>query len=233
MRYADFELLARRLWREVPREFLDGVSGLEVSRKTLPHPARADVYTMGECVPLPTEGGELVGSVQSQVILYYGSFAALARDEADFDWREQTWETLTHELRHHLEWRARAPDLERFDWAAEQNFARSDGEPFDPGFHLFGEPVAEGVFRLDDDYFLDRPVGSIPAEVGISWHGVTYRVAVPAGLTLPAFLVVEEIEDPPPGELVLVLRRGGRLADLFRRPAPPTRAVVAARPLER
>lgn len=233
MRYADFEALARRLWREVPSEFLEGVSGLEVSRKTLPHPARADVYTMGECVPLPGEAGEVAGSVQSEVILYFGSFAALARDDGDFDWREEAWETITHELRHHLEWRARAPDLERFDWAAEHNFARSDGEPFDPDFHLSGELVAEGVYRLDDDYFIDRPVRGVPTWAELAWHGRSYTVAVPEGLTLPAFLVVEAIEEPPPGELVLVLRPAASLATLFRRPAPPTRAVVVARPVER
>ena len=74
----------------------------------------------------------------------------------DFDWRQEAWETLTHELRHHLEWRARAPDLEEFDWAAEQNFARQDGEPFDPLFYRSGEKVAEGVYRLDDDFFLEH-----------------------------------------------------------------------------
>ncbi len=232
MRYADFEALARRLWREVPSEFLEGVTGLEVSRKTLPHPARGDVYTMGECVPLPSEGGEVAGSVQSQVILYYGSFAALARDDADFDWREQAWETITHELRHHLEWRAQAPDLERFDWAAEQNFARSDGEPFDPTFHLCGELVADGVYRLDDDYFIDHPVRGVCARTELAWHGRSYTVVVPEGLSLPAFLVVEGIEHPPPGDVVLVLRRAASLATLFRRPAPPARAVVVARPVE-
>jgi hypothetical protein len=228
MRYTDFEALALRLWAEVPGEFLEGVAGLEVSRKTLPHPLRADVYTLGECVPLPGEGP--VVAVQSQVILYYGSFAALARDAEDFDWRHEAWETLTHELRHHLEWRARAPDLERFDWAAEQNFARGDGEPFDPDFYLHGEPVVSGVFRLDDDYFLDHPVATLPAELQFEWHGTRYAIPVPAGTTLPAFLTVEEVVEPPPGELVVVLRRRRRLADLFRRRPAPVRVVVAARP---
>lgn len=230
MRYADFEALALRLWAQVPREFLEGVAGLEVSRKTLPHPVRADVYTLGECVPLPTEAGEMAGTVQSQVILYYGSFSALARDLDDFDWREEAWETITHELRHHLEWRARAPDLEQFDWAAEQNFARSDGDPFDAEFYLQGEPVAEGVFRLDDDYFLDHPVGTVPPQVEFTWHGLRYTIPVPAGTTLPAFLIVEEVEEPPPGELVVVLRQEQRFSDLFRRRIAPVQMPVVARP---
>ncbi len=73
-----------------------------------------------------------------------------------FDWREEAWETLTHELRHHLEWRARAPALEAFDRAVEQNFARQDGEPFDPLFYLDGEPAGESAYRVEDDVFLDR-----------------------------------------------------------------------------
>lgn len=230
MRYADFEALALRLWAEVPEEFLEGVAGLEVSRKALPHPIRADVYTLGECVPLPAEGAEVAGTVQSQVILYYGSFAALAREVGEFDWREEAWETITHEVRHHLEWRARAPDLERFDWAAEQNFARGDGEPFDPEFHLHGEPVVAGVYRLDDDYFLDRQAEQVPSQVEFTWHGRDYVVTVPPETTLPVFLVVEEIVEPPPGELVVVLRRRRRLSDLLRRRVAPVQAMVVARP---
>ena len=73
---------------------------------------------------------------------------------------------MTHELRHHLEWRAREGALEAFDEAAEQNFARMDGEPFDPLFHLSGEAVAEGVYQVDDDFFLDRVVTHI-----LAWEG--------------------------------------------------------------
>ena len=77
-------------------------------------------------------------------------------------WRAEAWETLTHELRHHLEWRARAPALEAFDRAVEQNFARQDGEPFDPLFYLDGEPAGEGAWRVEDDVFLDRLVAELP-----------------------------------------------------------------------
>jgi hypothetical protein len=37
------------------------------------------------------------------VAIYYGSFAAIAAEDPDFDWEEEAWETLTHELRHHVE----------------------------------------------------------------------------------------------------------------------------------
>src|SRR5207247_873131 len=82
-----------------------------VSPKALPHPVHGDVYTLGECVPLEWSGSG--ADLHSRIILYHGSFASLAR-LGDFDWREETWETLTHELRHHLEWRAHLDRLEAY-----------------------------------------------------------------------------------------------------------------------
>ena len=116
-------------------------------------------------------------------MLYHGSFAALARVTPGFDWREEAFETLTHELRHHLEWRARAPDLEELDWAVEQNYARQDGEAFDPAFFLAGAPVADDAWRVEDDVFLDRIVRAVPDVVPVRWAGREYLVPVPAEAT--------------------------------------------------
>jgi hypothetical protein len=181
----------------------------------VPHPTRAEIYTLGECIPLPTGDGRADG-VQSRVVLYHGSFVALAGSDSDFDWREEAWETLTHELRHHVEWRAHAPTLDAYDRAVEQNFARHAGQPFDPTFYLDGDSPVPGVFEVDGDYFLDRIIRAVPAVAGVEWHGRRYRGAVPAGTALPAFLTVEGVAEPPPGELVLVLRRKPRFLDLFR-----------------
>jgi hypothetical protein len=101
MRLADFEAMVRRLSTEVPAHFFDGIAEVVVSPRAVPHPVRADIYTLGECVPLDV--GESGGDVQSRIVLYHGSFAALARLEPGYDWRGEAWETLTHELRHHLE----------------------------------------------------------------------------------------------------------------------------------
>ncbi|HEU4830351.1 MAG TPA: metallopeptidase family protein, partial [Gemmatimonadales bacterium] len=208
MRLADFEAMVRRLSAEVPAHFFDGIAEVVVSPRAVPHPVRADIYTLGECVPLDV--GESGGEIQSRIVLYHGSFAALARLEPGYDWRGEAWETLTHELRHHLEWRARAPDLEAFDEAAEQNFARHDGEAFDPGFYLDGESAAPGVYAVDDDFFIDRVLRDIPGELTFQWHGARYAIAVPAGMSLPAFLTVDGLAEPPPGDLVLALRRRPR-----------------------
>src|SRR5437773_1824786 len=126
MRLDDFQQLVERLLKQVPPTYLDGVVAVEVSPKAVPHPVRGDVYTLGECIPLEWSGNG--ADLQSRVVLYHGSFAALAR-RGDYEWREEAWETLAHELRHHLEWRANSGALEAYDWAAEQNFARQEGQP--------------------------------------------------------------------------------------------------------
>jgi hypothetical protein len=216
MRLDDFQQMVRRLTTEVPADFLDGIAEVVVSPRTVPHPFRPGIYTLGECVPLPTGQGGEVDAVQSRLVLYYGSFAALARDEPEFDWRGDEWETLTNELRHHIEWRARRPDLEDFDWAVEQNFARQDGEPFDPAFHLEGEPLGDRTYRVEDDVFLDRVVANVPPVVELSWRGREYRITPPPAATLPAFHTIEVVARPPAGDLVVVLRRAG-LGALLRR----------------
>ena len=57
MRLSDFESLVRRLSSEVPPDFLEGVAEVAVSPKSVPHPTRAEIYTMGECIPLPAPAG--------------------------------------------------------------------------------------------------------------------------------------------------------------------------------
>jgi hypothetical protein len=216
VRLSDFESLVHRLSSDVPPAFFDGVAEVVVSPKSVPHPTRAEIYTLGECIPLPAPDGAPAGAIQSRIVLYHGSFVKLARLDPDFDWREEAWETLTHELRHHVEWRARAPGLEAYDRAVEANFARQEGERFDPAFYLDGDSPADGVYEVDGDYFLERVVRTPPSTLELAWHGERYHAPAPAGLSLPAFITVEGVTEPPPGDLVLVLRRKPRLTDLFR-----------------
>jgi predicted Zn-dependent protease with MMP-like domain len=215
MRLPDFEALIRRLCDEVPPDFFDGIAEVVVSPRTVPHPERSEIFTLGECVPLPVQLGSGVDGMQSRIVLYHGSFAVLAQQQNRFDWREEAWQTLTHELRHHLEWRARAPDLEDFDWAVEHNFARQDGEPFDPTFYLSGEAQPDGKYQVEEDVFIEQIVPSLPHKASFAWRGRTYSATVPAEADLPCFLTVEGVTDPPEGELVLVLRRSPGVRDLF------------------
>ena len=78
MRLSDFEAMVVRLAGDVPREFLDGVAEIVVSPRTLPHPDRPGIFTLGECIPLPVAADAGPESIQSRIVLYHGSFAALA-----------------------------------------------------------------------------------------------------------------------------------------------------------
>ncbi len=224
-----FEVMVRRMSAGIPAEYFDGITEVVVSPRALPHPTRGGIFTLGECIPLPLEDGD-PESVRSRVVLYHGSFRALAELDPGFDWRDEAWETLTHELRHHVEWRARRSDLEALDRAAEQNFARQDGEPFDPTFHLDGEQVERNVYHVEGDWFLDQLVRELPSEVQFVWHGREYAAMLPADARLPAFVSIDGIEDPPPGELVVVVRQRPRWRDLLQRQQPWC-GVVEATPL--
>ena len=222
MRRDDFEAMVRTMSGDVPPEFLDGIDGIEVTGKTIPHAVRADVFTLGECVP-HAFGPEESAQLRSRVLLHYGSFAALARITSGFDWRHEAWETLTHELRHHLEWRARVPALEALDDAVEANYARHDGEAFPALFFLDGEVIAEGVYKVEDDVFIDVPLtgrewkAQTGAPRSFQWHGKAWRVDVPRGAADVLFLTVDEVEPEPAGDLVLVIRRRPGARDLWHR----------------
>jgi hypothetical protein len=215
MRLSDFDAMVRRLCEEVPDDFLEGVAEVVVSPRAVPHPDRAEIFTLGECIPLPVQVGSGVEGVQSRIVLYHGSFAALAQLQDDFDWRLEAWETLTHELRHHIEWRARAPDLEDFDSAVEHNFARHDGDTFDHMFFLSGESQSDGTYQVEDDVFIDQIVRAVPRSVSFAWKGKNYTVVPPEGAELPCFLTIDGVSQPPPGDLVVVLRRRPGVMDLF------------------
>jgi hypothetical protein len=225
LRLADFRALVTRLEAEVPPEYKSGVVDIEVSAAVVPHPVHADIYTMGECIPLEWSGSG--ADLQSRVVLYHGSFQAMARlsEPGEFDWREEAWETLTHELRHHLEWRANQKALEDYDWAVEQNFARHEGEGFDAQFYRSGEVVAEGAWKVADDVFVE----GAPPEV--MWHGRRYRVPGPVASRAVRFLVIDGLAEPPPGDAVLVVRPRRRWWELFPRREVVTE-VVAVKPVD-
>jgi hypothetical protein len=231
MRLTDFQSLVDRLRSQVPAEYLGGVVEIAVSPKALPHPVRAEIYTLGECIPLEWTGSG--ADLQSRVVLYYGSFAALAglSDPGEFDWRKETWDTLTHELRHHIEWRANTTALETYDWAAEQNFARHEGDPFDPTFYREGERVAPGIYKVDDDVFVELRAAVAGRPLELTWHGRRYQAAVPSDVGAPAFLTLDGLAEPPPGDAVAVWPRRLSLGSLFRR-RPVRRETIVVKPVD-
>lgn len=237
MRFDEFEELAWRFWEEIPGTYKSGVDGLVIERDALPHPTLPDIYTLGECATetYPSDFGG-PDTIRSYVFLYYGSFWRLSRLDPDFDWEDELWETLTHELQHHLESLADEDALIAMDYAADENFKRFEGEPFDPYFYRSGERVDEGVWRVERDIFLERRYrdGSEPErEVEIVWHGDRYRVERPATLGDVCFIRIEEgLDTGAGGEVTLVLTRdrglGAALLGLFGG-APPRVIEAEAR----
>ncbi|MFW6206078.1 MAG: hypothetical protein ACOC5I_02455 [Gemmatimonadota bacterium] len=239
MEPAEFERRAAEVWDEIPDEYRTGVDGLVVERSSRPHPTIPDIYTLGECLTeaYPSDWGG-PDTTRSVLVLYHGSFRRLSELDPGFDWEYELWETVTHELRHHLEWLAAEDALEGVDYAMDENFKRFQGEPYDPYFYRQGEEVAPGVYTAERDVFIEvgydakRPP---PERVAFDWHGRRYTVPRPEELGDITFLQVTGGVDTGPAELCIVLaRRRGWLeqlrAWLKREPVSVVDEDVAARP---
>jgi hypothetical protein len=178
----------------------------------VPHPTLPDIYTLGECITdsYPTEFGG-AGEVRSVVALYYGSFLALSRLDDDWDWEEEIYETITHEVQHHLESLASDETLEVQDYAEDQNFARREGEPFDPYFFRSGRALERDVWEVDRDRFVEVPVVAADLASGsvrVEWEGETHTFPVAAEADDVRFELLAEGEDGSEVMAVLVRRRG-------------------------
>ncbi len=207
-----FESASHKAFEGIPAQYRDGVAGLVVRRDPAPHPRFPAVYTLGECVteayPSDWSGPETVRSV---VVLHWGSFRALSRADAAFDWREQIWETLVHELRHHLESLADQDDLHGVDYAMEQTFLRDEGEDFAPDYYRHGDRIGPGTYAVEDDVYIEQrwSAADLAASraVRFSWGGRTYAVPAPPELGDVHFLsVTAGVPSPPFLELALVRR---------------------------
>ena len=104
MTFDEFSRLAQEAFQGVPEAYREGVEGVTTVESVETHPELPGVLTMGECLTQAFhsewQGPE---TTRSRVVLYYGSFRRMAEDQPDFDWEGELWETLTHELQHHLE----------------------------------------------------------------------------------------------------------------------------------
>lgn len=237
MRFREFEQRAHEYWAEIPDEYRRGIDGVRVLRRAKAHDELPDVYTMGECVTeaYPSEYGS-AETTRSAVVLYHGSFAALADLDPAFDWEEELWETLTHELQHHLESLAREDALEDFDYAADENFKRYEGQAFDPTFYRGGartgqlaslridgtrDALALESFRVDADWFFElvySPARPPSGRVTFEWAGARHAFELPLPRRDVTFLVLGESFEPEPlgdhavDEVCIVLvRRAGLL----------------------
>lgn len=179
MTFAEFRARAQEIFDGIPPRYREGVDGLEVTRAAVPHPTLPNIFTLGECRSefYPSEFGG-AGEVRSIVVLHYGSFLELSRTRDDWDWEAELWETVTHEVQHHLESLASDDALEVRDYVEDQNFARREGEPFDPFFYRLGQERAPGLYEVDGDLFFEQP---LPAgrEIVTTLGGFAPEVRVP------------------------------------------------------
>ncbi len=104
MTFDEFETTLAEMVEDIPDEFLTDLQGIHALSEARLEPDFHEVYRLGEYLdPGPRNflgAGEGLGR---HIALYYGSFAAIAANDPTFDWEAELWETLTHELRHHVE----------------------------------------------------------------------------------------------------------------------------------
>lgn len=208
-----FTAAAEAAFDEIPEEYRAGIDGLVIERGADRHPTLRDIYTLGMC---DTESyvSEWVGpdTTRSRIILYYGSFRALARMDPEFDWEAEIHETVQHEVKHHLEALAGEDALEDVDYAMDETFKRGQGLEFDPWFWQRGDPMGRGVHVVEDQVFLAQewsgPEFQEAPELTVRWQGTEYRLPKPPELGDVHFVLLRGIQDPPPWfELVLVRKR--------------------------
>jgi hypothetical protein len=223
VRFSEFERRAHELFAEIPDHFREGVDGLDVRREAVPHPSLPEIFTLGECLTehYPSEFGG-PGTIRSLVVLHHGSFEELARRSEAWDWEHEIWETLTHEIQHHLESLASDDRLEVQDYVEDQNFSRRQGEPFDPYFYRDGTPYEPGAWEVDGDLFVELEVEAASYHPGerleIAVEGERIGFRAPGPLGDPHYLLLEGVDGAVEGgELVVVLiPRRGWLAGLAR-----------------
>ncbi|ADI13845.1 metallopeptidase family protein [Truepera radiovictrix] len=125
MTFEAFQRTLAEMVDEIPQEFLRGLQGVHALPDARLEEGFDEVYRLGEYLdPGPDDflgAGEGLGR---HVALYYGSFARLAEDDPDFDWEAELWETLTHELRHHVESLAGDASLIEEDRRRDEGFRR-------------------------------------------------------------------------------------------------------------
>ena len=213
MKFAAFEAAAAHAYAEIPESYKVGIDGLVVSREAVPHPELPDIYTLGECLteswPSEMHGPQ---TTRSSVVLYWGSFRNLAQQDPEFDWSEEIWETLTHELRHHLESLAEEDQLEDVDYAVDEDFKRLEGHDFDPWYYQRGDPEEGGAYRIERHVFLEQEWSDARFEsaetIAFAWGGRRWTIPRPERLGDVHYVLVEGATEPPETlELVLVRRR--------------------------
>jgi hypothetical protein len=218
--YDTFEEEAHRMWAEIPEAYKEGIDGLVVKREAEAHPEHDDYYTLGMCYTEPYPSGYMgPDSTRSFLALYWGSFRAISERNPEFNWEEELWETITHELRHHLEFLAEDDALEGLDYALEETYKREAGEEFDPWYFQSGLELAPGVRRVEYDVYIeqewDEAEFAAADRIEFDWDGRRWAIPRPEELGDLHFVWVHGV-DSGGGWVQLALVRRRRLMERVR-----------------
>jgi len=203
-----FERAVLEAWQAIPDRFRVGVAALEIHDGLGDWDGAPDPTLLGLCEPDPVVS-ELSEDVVSRIHIFYGGFVHAAA-LGPFDWAAEVTETVRHELQHHLEWRAGVDPLGESEDVEMAHYARLDGQPFHPGYHRGGVPMAPDAWLVADELYVERWVSrrqwrSCP--VAASWQGVKLTL-VPQRLA-DGIAYVAALADGwvPAAGVTLVLRR--------------------------
>ena len=206
MTLREFRERASQLLSEIPPEYQAGIDAVVVEEDLVRYPSLPGLFTMGECITEEWPDGLAGVEARSRVVLYYGSFRALAEVDHAFDWEGEMWETLLHELLHHREAAASESGLELFDRAVEQDYLRRLGRPFDPRFYRAVPRDPDGVVRIESEIFVESVVPAKARVAVFRWRNEEYTVTIPPDGD-PLYISVQNLAG---GRLwVVVWRRQG------------------------
>ncbi len=127
MKFDVFRELLAEMVDEIPAEFLSDLQAVLALEKEHPEEEFDGVWRMGEYLDVGPDHFLGPAAFGRQIVLYHGSFKRIAEGDPGFDWEAEMWETLTHELRHHVESLAGDASLIGQDELDAREFRRRDG----------------------------------------------------------------------------------------------------------
>jgi hypothetical protein len=158
MDLATFERRADELWQSIPAHFREGVSAFIVEPGTFDMGRCEDDFALGLCEPDAAISAIPGAPLCSIIRLFYGTFVDAALNDPEFDWEAELWETIRHELQHHLEHRAGVDHLGIEDEVEIAHQRWLDGEEVDPHFYRQGTQLDRQVWLAADDLFIEVPL---------------------------------------------------------------------------
>ncbi len=112
--FDEFCDLADEIVRQIPDIYKKGISGIYITREEVRDEEIPGIYVLGNYHP--------GGYVEPSIDIYYGSFRQICRGLPPARIEQELWETITHEIRHHLEENAGLADLQIFDQQQKEYF---------------------------------------------------------------------------------------------------------------